>query len=140
MNILPSSRYLLSTVLLSILFISQACTQAPNVMEDLSVEAFASSMDGKTEAILLDVRTPAEWEEGYIKGATFMNFHDDAFSSQLETLDKSKPVYVYCKGGGRSGKTAKMLHEMGFSEVYNLLGGITAWKEVKGEAALQKPE
>ncbi len=69
-----------------------------------------------------------------------MNFHDDAFSSQLETLDKSKPVYVYCKGGGRSGKTAKMLHEMGFSEVYNLLGGITSCKEVKGEAALQKPE
>ncbi len=66
MNILPSSRYLLSTVLLSILFISQACTQVPNVMEDLSVEAFASSMDGKTEAILLDVRTPGEWEEGFI--------------------------------------------------------------------------
>ena len=140
MNLLLASRYVLSTVLLSILFISQACTQAPKVMEDLSVEEFSTSMDEKEEAVLLDVRTPGEWEEGYIRGATFMNFHDKTFSSQLETLDKSKPVYVYCKGGGRSGKTAKMLNEMGFSEVYNLLGGITAWKEVKGEERLQKPE
>jgi len=73
------------------------------------------------------VRTPDEWASGTIKGATKMNFFDKDFNAQLEKLDKTKPVYVYCKSGGRSGKATKQMKKMGFTAVYNLVGGIGAW-------------
>ena len=76
---------------------------------------------------ILDVRTPEEWAEGTIKDAQKMNFFDTNFQEQLDQLDKKKPVFVYCKSGGRSGQAAKQLETKGFI-VYNLSGGITAWK------------
>jgi len=101
--------------------------QASTIHEDVEVNRFAELVS-KEDGQILDVRTPEEWEEGIIKGATKMNFFDKDFNSQLEKLDKTKPVYVYCKSGGRSGKAAKQLEKMGFTSVYNLLGGMIAWE------------
>jgi rhodanese-related sulfurtransferase len=95
--------------------------------KDVSVNEFESLM--KKEAItILDVRTPEEWQNGIILGAKKINFGDSDFLSQLEHLDKSKEVLVYCHSGGRSSETAKDLVKMGF-KVYNLDGGISAWKD-----------
>jgi rhodanese-related sulfurtransferase len=58
-----------------------------------------------------------------------MNYNSDDFASQIEKLDKTKPVFVYCKRGGRSAGAAEILKEKGFTKVYNLDGGITAWTE-----------
>ena len=82
-----------------------------------------------TEGTILDVRTPEEWAEGTIPKAEKMNYHDDDFASQVESLDKTKPVYIYCKRGGRSSSAAEILKEKGFKKVYNLDGGITAWND-----------
>lgn len=76
---------------------------------------------------VLDVRTPEEWAEGVIEGAIKMNYYDKDFAKQLDKLDKTKPVYVYCKVGGRSGSAAKELEKKGFKLIYNLDGGIKAW-------------
>ncbi len=101
--------------------------QTKNLKEDVSVNRFAQLINsGKGQ--VLDVRTPEEWQEGIIEGAIKSNFYAEDFSSQLKNLDPNKPVYVYCKSGGRSGKAANQLKEMGFT-VYNLEGGITAWKK-----------
>jgi len=81
------------------------------------------------EGTLLDARTPQEVREGHIEGAINLNFYDSDFREQLESLDESKPVYVYCRSGGRSGRAAKMLRAAGFPKVYDLEGGILAWKE-----------
>lgn len=78
---------------------------------------------------LLDVRTPNEVNQGSIKTAIFINYFDEDFKEQsLEKLNKTKPVYLYCRTGNRSGKAAKILKENGF-EVYNVLGGYTKWKQ-----------
>ena len=58
---------------------------------------------------LIDVRTPDEWREGVIEKALLINYFDDDFKEQLNKLDKTKPIALYCKSGGRSGKTAKLL-------------------------------
>lgn len=73
-------------------------------------------------AIILDVRTLGEIQEGKIPESVEMNFHQEDFDDQLRTLDSSKPVIVYCKVGGRAGETCKRLHEMGFSQVFNYGG------------------
>jgi len=94
--------------------------------KDVNVDEFAKLVD-KGDGQLLDVRTPEEWASGTIKGATKMNFFDNNFKDQLSKLDKNQAVYVYCRSGGRSGKATKQMKKMGFTKVYNLVGGIGAW-------------
>ena len=106
--------------------IAETTIQQEVINEDVNVNVF-SELVVQEGGQILDVRTPEEWEEGTIKGATKMDFFDNDFDHQLEKLDKTKPVYVYCKSGGRSGKAAKKMEKMGFTTVYNLLGGIGAW-------------
>ena len=76
---------------------------------------------------LVDVRTPQEYAERHIKDAVNINFNDDGFIDKMEKLDKSKPVLVYCLSGGRSAKAAALISSKGYSQVYNLDGGILAW-------------
>ena len=78
---------------------------------------------------LVDVRTPDEWSEGIIKEALLINYFDDNFKTELSKLDKTKPIAVYCKSGGRSGKTTKLLVELGFKEIYDLKGGYSSWNK-----------
>ncbi|MDF2189100.1 rhodanese-like domain-containing protein [Paraflavitalea sp. CAU 1676] len=79
---------------------------------------------------LVDVRRPEEYKEGHLKGAVLANWQDDKqFQAQAAKLDKTKPVYVYCLAGVRGDKAASWLVKNGFTNVVNLDGGITAWKE-----------
>ena len=98
-----------------------------SVAEDVDVDEF-ERLIRETPGQLIDVRTPGEVATGYIPGAGFMNFHDPAFENQLNSLDKQKPVYVYCASGGRSGKTMEILKQKEFREIYNLSGGFNAWE------------
>lgn len=83
----------------------------------------------KEKIQLLDVRTPEETKQGFIKTAVFANYFDNNFAEKaIKLLDKSKPVYLYCRSGNRSGKSAIILKERGF-EVYNVLGGYNQWKK-----------
>jgi rhodanese-related sulfurtransferase len=77
---------------------------------------------------LLDVRTPEEFNAGHIPGAMLLDYYNDNFKKSAAQLDKTKPVFVYCKTGGRSSSAAKILRDLGFKEVYDLEGGISAWK------------
>ena len=78
---------------------------------------------------LIDVRTPKEYEEGHIKNAENIDFYNAAFYTQMNKLNKDEPLYIYCRSGGRSGKAAAKLKELGFTEVYDLQGGILDWKK-----------
>ena len=83
----------------------------------------------KEEIQLLDVRSPKEIAQGFIKTAKFANYFDDDFFEQAsKQLDKNKTVYLYCRSGNRSGKSAKILQGKGF-DVINVLGGFNQWKK-----------
>ena len=79
--------------------------------------------------VLLDIRTPEEVSEGFLKNASFINFYDENFLQKASWVKKNQPIYVYCHAGGRSSKAAEMLIELGFREVYNLVGGYSKWVE-----------
>jgi rhodanese-related sulfurtransferase len=93
---------------------------------DLSVSEFSSKV---TEAgiITLDVRTPGEFNEGHIEGAQLIDFQSGNFESEIATLDKSKTYAVYCRSGNRSGQAVKVMSDAGFSNIYNLNGGVIDW-------------
>lgn len=99
------------------------------VNESLDPHAFKSKIETAPDGVVLDVRTPEEVAQGVIAGAKVIDFKGSDFEQQIESLDKSKPYFVYCASGGRSGKTASLMKEKGFTKVYSLEGGITAWKE-----------
>lgn len=82
----------------------------------------------KPSVQLIDVRTPDEYKAGRIGEAKNINFYDPDFKVQMEKLDKNKPVAIYCGVGGRSGKASAILNQLGFKKIYDLKGGITAWK------------
>lgn len=79
------------------------------------------------EIQLIDVRTPEEFSEGHIENAKNINIMGDDFDAQVAALDKTKPVMVYCKSGGRSAKASARLKELGFTTITDLEGGITNW-------------
>jgi rhodanese-related sulfurtransferase len=91
-------------------------------------EAQQKLAEGK--CTFIDLRTPEEIiETGKIDGAVELNFHDSEFNSKLAALDKSKPYVIYCKAGGRSGKTLEITKKLGFQEVYDMSDGFLEWKE-----------
>ncbi len=80
-----------------------------------------------TEGVLLDVRTPAEYEQGYIEDAGNLNYYLPGFKKRLQLLPQDTPIYVYCNTGYRSEKAAKWLAKYGYTQVFNLQHGILDW-------------
>lgn len=80
---------------------------------------------------LIDVRTPAEYQEGHIENAVNMNVNQEDFNANLSKLDKTKPVLVYCKSGKRSANAAEIMKKAGFTKIMDFEGGILAWEEAK---------
>ncbi len=115
-------------VIITLLIFNFACgqTQSQNVVEKVDAEKFKQLVESG-EGILLDVRTPEEVAQGYINGASTIDFYDENFESKVNMIQKDKPVYVYCKAGGRSSQAAEMMKKNGFKKVYNLEGGMNAW-------------
>ena len=113
----------MKNTLLSILLIS---TQfAIGQLESKPIKEF-TGFDASKE-ILLDVRTPEEFEKGSIDGAVNINWFSNEFNQQIAMLDKNKKIYVYCKKGGRSLKSQARLIKIGFTNVVDLRGGYDAY-------------
>jgi rhodanese-related sulfurtransferase len=120
-----------SLVYVLALFSAVSCQGQGKRAEVLTPEKFEQKLSATPTRILLDVRTPEEYSEGHLAEAQLINYYNSDFKNQLSLLDKTKPVFVYCKSGRRSGASADLLIELGFTEVYDLEGGFTAWAERK---------
>ncbi len=94
--------------------------------------AFKQKLESLSNEQLVDIRTPEEFGAGHLADAVNYDFYESYFETQLTQLKQDQPVMIYCKSGGRSGKTFAKLKGMGFKEVYDMKGGYDRWmKEVK---------
>jgi rhodanese-related sulfurtransferase len=93
---------------------------------DLSVTEFSSKI-AESGVVTLDVRTPGEFAEGYIEGARLIDFQSGNFENEIATLDKNATYAVYCRSGNRSGQAVKVMKDAGFSNVFNMNGGVIEW-------------
>ena len=98
--------------------------------------AFKKEITATPNAQILDVRTPEEYASEHLQNAQNVNWLSADFVANTSKYDKSKPVFVYCKSGGRSHKAAEKLAELGFTNIIELEGGILKWDA----AGLSKPE
>ncbi len=95
---------------------------------NLDQKDWLSQLEADPNAVILDVRTQSEWEEGIIPNAIHIDIYKgQGFIYEVDALDKSKNYYVYCKAGGRSAQACSIMNQLGFENTYNLLGGIMEW-------------
>ncbi|HSD13906.1 MAG TPA: thioredoxin domain-containing protein [Flavobacterium sp.] len=132
------------TILTIALFFSN-CSKGQNA-ETISVADFETKLNATENAQLLDVRTVGEYTEGHLDNSKNIDWNGNSFETEVQKLDKSKPVFVYCLVGGRSKKAADKLTAMGFTTVYNMDGGYMKWseahpkKQVKADTGMTKAD
>lgn len=83
---------------------------------------------GNSNFVLLDVRTPGEYEESHIEGSILINYQAPDFKDELQKLDKDKTYLVYCRSGMRSAASIDIMIDNGFKKIHNILGGIMGWE------------
>jgi len=96
---------------------------------DISAEAAASLIEKDKSVVVLDIRSPEEFDGGHIAGARNISYHDANFAQQLGKLDKTTSYVLHCHSGGRSGKTIKLLKENGFTNIAHMKSGIAGWRK-----------
>ena len=110
--------------LISILISSSTIGQITN---DIDIDEFRKKMASE-KYVLVDVRTEKEFDDGHIEYALNIDYFSATFSDEISNIGLENPVLVYCRSGNRSGKSMKIMSDLGFKEVYNLIGGIKGWK------------
>ena len=109
--------------------VAAAPSTAPSVRA-ISASEFRRMQHAHPEYVVLDVRTPAEFDAGYIPGAKLIDYRAADFNQKIAQLDRSKTYLVYCRTGNRSSHACGKLDAMGLKS-YNLTGGIVAWNQAK---------
>jgi rhodanese-related sulfurtransferase len=95
---------------------------------DLTQQEWVSQYDADENAIILDVRTENECDQGIIPNSINIDIYEGpGFIAKVEALDRSKKYYVYCRSGARSAKACEVMKDLGFEYTYNLEGGILGW-------------
>jgi rhodanese-related sulfurtransferase len=87
-------------------------------------------------AVILDVRTPMEYEQGHIPGARNIDISGPEFMDTISGLDREQPYALYCRSGSRSGMAVQLMQQLGFKEVGHLETGLLDWNRelVQGSA------
>ena len=123
------------------IFVLMACSESnPNlVVAQLNPIDFQKQLvQDDSNVLLLDVRTPEEFEGGHIQNAINLDYNHSNFESQISKLDKSKKVFVYCLSGGRSSSAVSILEKKGFTNIVELEGGMMAWRKDGFEEVIGK--
>lgn len=121
-------RKLFSIALIAILLNSCTNGQTQNTKTNLSATEFADKMKEFPSATIIDVRSPDEFSKGHLINSLNYDWNGNEFDKQIAPLDKSKPVFVYCLSGGRSSSAASKMRSDGFTQVYEMNGGIMKWR------------
>lgn len=91
----------------------------------LSSQDFMSKYKSTPDSVLVDVRTPSEFDAGHIKGAINIDYENSNFESEVKKLDASKTYFIYCRSGNRSSKSLVIMKNNGIKNIYDLNGGVS---------------
>jgi rhodanese-related sulfurtransferase len=123
---------MLIAIPLLLLMVAGACTASTDDLtaQSIAPRDFKQLLDqrpGSGDMVLLDIRTPREFEAGHIQGAVLLDFYSRDFVERLKTLDRDKTYLVYCRSGNRSAKSLSLFNRLGFTHAYHLETGIRGW-------------
>jgi rhodanese-related sulfurtransferase len=112
-------------VLIASALLLAGCSSSTGAI-DLGVSEFSTKV-AEAGVITLDVRTPSEFAEGHVEGARLIDFQSGNFENEIAALDKNATYAVYCRSGNRSGQAVKVMQDAGFTNVFNMNGGVIDW-------------
>ena len=123
------NRKLIGLVLALLLVVAACSSGSDTATIDLVSPAEAAQVveDDPAGLVVLDIRTPEEFNDVRLAGAINVDYYDADFDDQLDALDKNDPYVMYCRSGNRSSDAIKTMKELGFVEVYEIDGGIVNW-------------
>jgi len=116
------------------LSLAQANDDSKNSTTAIKVNAVSGFLAQHEDVVILDVRTPIEYEMSHITGSVNVDVGDDSFDARVATLDSNKTYIVHCTknpAGGRSSRALETLKNLGFKHLYSLEGGYIAWKDAE---------
>lgn len=116
---------------------TQNLTDTGTVFKVISATEFGDKIVNQP-GVILDVRTPGEYKKGFIKDARLFDIFSDNFDAELNKLDRNATYYVYCASGGRSAECAEKMQTLGFKKVYDLDGGMGAWRNANMPVEMPK--
>ncbi len=94
-------------------------------------EAFDLIQENKDnpDFLIIDVRTPEEFNDGHIEGAINIDYYQPAFSEEISSLERDKTYFIYCRTGNRSSSVRDLMEELEFKEIHHLSDGIVGWNQ-----------
>lgn len=110
------------------------------INESIDAKVFAEKLQSTENLQIIDVRTPDEFNSKHLDNAVNIDINSPSFTTEISKLDKSRPTFVYCLSGGRSATALSKMKALGFTEAYNMKGGMLKWNalglsEVKASAS-----
>ena len=93
----------------------------------LSQKDFFDELSKDSAAVLVDVRSIEEYQEGHLRNAVMIDFRHDDFKEKISAYDKNETYFLYCRSGNRSMRAAELMQKMGFIAIYNLKGGLSVF-------------
>jgi thioredoxin len=121
----------ISIIFTTVVLLFNSCTSGQSTPSDnssVSAAEFSKQIAELPDAPLIDVRTPGEFSQSHLKNAVNYDISTNEFASQIASLDKSKPVLIYCLSGSRSTYAVSYMKSQGFKQVYELNGGMMRWR------------
>ena len=121
-----------------------ACpSRDPRLLEPAAAAELMHRNRSNPEFMILDVRTPEEFSQGHIEGAVLLNYYSPDFRDRFAALDRGATLFVYCRSGTRPSHVLALADSLGFQRIFELRGGILAWKGAgmplaSGEADLKR--
>lgn len=117
---------------ISAMLIAQAADDTDDSVEVIKVHAVDEFVASNDDVVILDVRTPIEYQMSHIPDAVNVDVQDESFAEMIVKLDPGKTYIVHCTKnpvGGRSGRALDAMQELGFTNLYSLEGGYIEWRD-----------
>ncbi len=134
MKVKPYFSVLLILVGLFVISLAQADDDGQDLVTTIEVNDAREFVAHHENAVIMDVRTPVEYETSHIPGAVNVDVQDESFEGTVAALDPNKTYIVHCTknpANGRSNRALQTLQSLGFKHLYSLEGGYVAWEDAE---------
>ena len=95
---------------------------------DVSAQEVKRAVEAKDDVIIVDVRTPEEYEAGHLMDSLLLPLDTIGSKASRVIPDKDKKIYVYCRSGNRSARAVSQLQDLGYKDVHSMDGGMISWQ------------
>jgi rhodanese-related sulfurtransferase len=116
-------------VWIMLVFAAGCMGQDTRLLEPEAAAELMRENRGNPDFVILDVRTPEEFRQGYIENAVLIDYYAPDFRDRFARLDRDATIFMYCRSGNRSSHVLALADKLGFRQVFDLRGGIVAWKK-----------